>query len=250
MTTAPRQSCFAQIFSQTREQDLGRKRAVTEQTDATCPSPQHPGLPPLEAEGSGEITLLLSRSKDDPTAAEELLSRVYSELRKIGARKMAAERPGHTLQATDLVHEAWPRLVDEQGRASFQNRAHFFASAGEAMRRILVDRARAKQRIKRGGGAEILNIDSIEVKAPSGKDDEVLAVHDALDALAAEDSRKADVVKLHYFVGMPFEELASVLGISVPTAHRDWAFARAWLHQAIRGNKEQRAAVPKKSATT
>jgi RNA polymerase sigma factor (TIGR02999 family) len=185
----------------------------------------------------GDITLLLQRAKSDPSGCDELLEAVYGELRRIGGAKMARESPGHTLQATALVHEAWLRLVDEEGRANFDNRAHFFSAAAEAMRRILVDRARSKDRAKRGCGAEHVDVDDLEIAAPTPKSGELLAVHDALDALAAHDARKADVVKLHYFVGLSFEETAEVLGISVPTANRDWAFARAWLHQEISGTR-------------
>ncbi len=144
---------------------------------------------------------------------------------------MAGEHPGHTLQPTALVHEAWLRLGD----GSFENRAHFFGAAAEAMRRILVDRARRKQRAKHGGGQDHLNLDSLEIAAPEDSD-ELLAVHDALDRLAAHDARKAELVKLRYFAGLSFEECAALLGVSVPTAKRDWSFARAWLHSAIRND--------------
>jgi RNA polymerase sigma factor (TIGR02999 family) len=210
-------------------------RSENPQTSEPPPSP----TPTRQRSGNSAnaITLLLDRSKDDAAACEELLRLVYTELRKIGAAKMAGERPGHTLQATALVHEAWLRMVDEQGRVSFENRAHFFAAAAEAMRRILVDRARAKQRVKRGEQAEHLAIDAVEIAIPAGKHEELIAVHEALDRLGAHDARKAEVVKLHYFVGLSFEELAGVLGISVPTANRDWAYARAWLHEEIRASQ-------------
>jgi len=147
----------------------------------------------------------------------------------MAAAKMAREQPGQTLQATALVHEAWLRL----GEGVFANRAHFFAAAAEAMRRILVESARRKHREKRGGGAEHVDIAELEIAAPLGGEEESLAVHEALDRLAAQDARKAEVVKLRYFVGLGFEETAEILGISVPTAKREWAYARAWLHQAI-----------------
>jgi RNA polymerase sigma factor (TIGR02999 family) len=166
----------------------------------------------------------------DARAGEELLPLVYAELRQLARAKMAREQPGHTLQPTALVHEAWIRL----GGARFENRAHFFGAAAEAMRRILVERARRHQREKRGGGAELLNVDDVEIAAPTSNHAELLAVHEALDLLAARDPRKAELVKLRYFGGLSFEETASVLGISVPTAHRDWAYARAWLHQEMR----------------
>jgi RNA polymerase sigma factor (TIGR02999 family) len=154
---------------------------------------------------------------------------VYTELRQIAAAKMAREQRGQTLQATALVHEAWLRLGDRV----FQNRGHFFGAAAEAMRRILVDRARRKKSSKRGERAEHIDIEDVEIAAPLGDDDEMLAVHDALDRLAAYDPRKAELVKLRYFTGLSFEEAAEVLGISVRTAARDWDFARAWLHREI-----------------
>jgi RNA polymerase sigma factor (TIGR02999 family) len=177
-----------------------------------------------------DVTLLLQRlQQGDSLAADELAPLVYSELREMAAAKMAREK-GQTLQATSLVHEAWIRL----GGGDFHNRGHFFAAAAEAMRRILVERARRKQAEKRGGpSVEHVNIDEVEIIAPPGKDEETLAVDDALDALAAHDPRKAEVVKLRYFVGLSFEETAEVLGISMATAHREWAYARVWLHDQI-----------------
>jgi RNA polymerase sigma factor (TIGR02999 family) len=147
----------------------------------------------------------------------------------LAAAKMAREAPGNTLQATALVHEAWLRLGD----GAFANRAHFFGAASEAMRRILVERARRKLRRKRAGGAEHVDVNEIEIAAPPGDEEEILAVHEALDQLAALDGRKVEVVKLRYFAGCSFEETAEVLEISVPTAKSDWAYARAWLHQRI-----------------
>jgi RNA polymerase sigma factor (TIGR02999 family) len=177
-----------------------------------------------------DVTRILhSIEQGDPKAADELLPLLYAELRRLAAQKMAREQPGQTLQATALVHEAWLRLGD----GVFANRAHFFAAASEAMRRILVERARRKHREKRGGGAEHLDVDELEIAAPVGNEEESLAVDEALDRLAAHHARKAELVKLRYFVGFSFEEAAEVLGISVPTAKRDWAYARAWLHQEI-----------------
>ena len=161
-------------------------------------------------------------------ASEELMTTIYAELRRIAAAKMAREQPGHTLQATALVHEAWLRL----GSDVFENRAHFFGAAAEAMRRILVERARRKSSAHRGSGAEHCDIEEVEIAAPLG-DDELLAVNDALERLATYDPRKAELVKLRYFAGFSFEEAAEVLGISVRTAARDWDFARAWLHREI-----------------
>ena len=180
-----------------------------------------------------EATHILEAIEEgDAKATGKLLPMVYEELRRLAAQKMAREQPGHTLQATALVHEAWLRLgADSQ--PGWQTRAHFFAAAAEAMRRILVERARRKHRDKRGGGAEHVDVAELEIAAPPGNEEEALAVHEALDLFAAHDGRKAEVVKLRYFVGFSFEETAEVLGISVPTAKRDWAYARAWLHQEI-----------------
>jgi RNA polymerase sigma factor (TIGR02999 family) len=177
-----------------------------------------------------EIIRVLNALPDgEPRETDKLLPLVYQELRKLAAQKMAREQPGQTLQATALVHEAWLRLED----GVYANRAHFFAAASEAMRRILVERARRKQREKRGGGAEHVALDELEIAAPPGNEEESLAVDEALDRLAVHHARKAEVVKLRYFVGFSFEETAQVLGISLPTAKRDWAYARAWLHQEI-----------------
>src|SRR5688572_30271815 len=146
---------------------------------------------------------------------------------------MAREMPGHTLQPTALVHEAWLRLAGPDGQARFQNRAHFFGAAAEAMRRILIDRARRKQAARHGGGQQRLDVDEIEIPAPADEE-ELLAVNDALARFAEVDSRKAELVKLRYFVGMTIEEAALVLGISEPTAKRWWAYARAWLFSEIK----------------
>lgn len=164
----------------------------------------------------------------DVQANAELMPAIYSQLRRIAAAKLAGERPGQTLMATDLVHEAWLRLAD----TGFENRSHFFAAAAEAMRRILVDRARRKRCAKHGSGQDDLNVDGLDIAAPVDGD-ELLAVHDALDRLALLDARKADLVKLRYFVGLSFEECAALLEVSLPTVKRDWRFARAWLHHEI-----------------
>ena len=177
-----------------------------------------------------EITRLLHALGDgEPRAADELCQLVYSELRTLAGAKMARESPGQTLQPTALVHEAWLRLGD----GAFSNRAHFFAAAGEAMRRILIGRARRRHREKRGGGAEHVDVDDVEIAAPHDNEEESLAVDEALDRLAAHDARKAGVVKLRYFAGFSFEETAEALGISVPTAKREWTYARAWLRREI-----------------
>jgi RNA polymerase sigma factor (TIGR02999 family) len=174
-------------------------------------------------------------SRADPASAEELLALVYQELRKLAAHKMAGQVPGHTLQPTALVHEAWLRIsASEPGR--FVGRSHFFAAAAEAMRHILIDRARRKRAARHGGGQARLDLEQVEI-ASLADDDELLAVHDALDRLAAEDPKKAELTKLRYFVGMTFEEAAEVLEISVATAKRHWAYARAFLYEEIRADK-------------
>ena len=169
----------------------------------------------------------------DAPAGERLLELVYDELRKVAAHKMAHEASGHTLQPTALVHEAWLRLVSPQDQVRFQNRAHFFGAAAEAMRRILVDRAREKQALKRGGNLERVDIEDVELPSPM-PDDELLALDEALDRLATVDTRAAEMVKLCFFVGLTQEEAARELGVSVSTAERLWAFARAWLLREVR----------------
>ena len=164
-------------------------------------------------------------------AADELLPLVYDELRKLAAHKMASERPGQTLQPTALVHEAWLRLVGDQA-FEFENRAHFFAAAAEAMRRILVESARRKKRLKHGGQLERVDVDAVELSLPM-PDDELLALDDALDRLATVDSRAAEVVKLCFFVGLTQEQAARELDVSLSTAERLWAFARAWLFREM-----------------
>jgi RNA polymerase sigma factor (TIGR02999 family) len=180
-----------------------------------------------------EVTRILqSFKKDDPQAARELLPLVYEELRRLASHKMAGEAPGHTLQPTALVHEAWLRLAASNQR-SWENRAHFFSAAAEAMRRILVEHARRKKSLKRGGGVECDALDDsvLLVKAPP---DELLAVHEALDTLAAEDPMAAELVKLRYFVGMTMEEAATALGMAKRTAESIWTYARVWLRREIR----------------
>jgi RNA polymerase sigma factor (TIGR02999 family) len=165
-------------------------------------------------------------------AAEELLPLVYQELRRLAAHKLATLPAGHTLQATSLVHEAWLRLAGGRD-ARFAGRAHFFAAAAEAMRHIMIDSARRKRALRHGGDQVRVDIASIEI-AGGADEDELVAVHEALDQLAAEDPQKAELVKLRYFVGMTFEEAAEAMGISVATAKRHWTYARAWLYTQIR----------------
>ena len=182
-----------------------------------------------------DLTQILAAVQNgEPRAAEKLLPLVYDELRKLAAAKLAHERPGQTLQATALVHEAWLRIAGPDQR-TWNGRGHFFGAAAEAMRRILIDNARRKLRTKHGGGLARVDADGtgIAIAAPDSNTDEMLAVHDALDRLAAIDARKAELVKLRYFVGLSIEETAEALGISAPTAKRDWAYARAWLHREI-----------------
>jgi RNA polymerase sigma factor (TIGR02999 family) len=176
-----------------------------------------------------DVTRILDAiHQGDPKAADELLPMVYLELRKLAAQKMAREQPGQTLQATALVHEAWLRLDN----GSFANRAHFFAAAAEAMRRILVESARRKKRLKHGGQLERADIDALELPLPM-PDEELLALDEALDRLATVDLRAADVVKLCFFVGLTQEQAAHELGVSLSTVERLWSFARAWLFREV-----------------
>jgi len=182
----------------------------------------------------GDMTQLLSAMESgDPKAAEELLPLVYDQLRRLAAHKMAREHPGQTLQATALVHEAWIRLAGSD-RQHWVGRTHFFGAAAEAMRRILIDKARRRAALKRGEGLAPAELDEsqIELGAPA---DEILAVHEAIDELAAQEPVSAQVVKLRYFVGMSMPEIAEAMEVSLSTVERHWAFARAWLRQAIRG---------------
>jgi len=168
----------------------------------------------------------------EPQTASQLLDLLYEELRKLAAHKLANEAPGQTLQATALVHEAWLRLGGDH-QPLWANRAHFFAAAAEAMRRILVDKARRRRAVRHGGGAERVALDAIELPA-AADDDELLAVHEALDRLAKREHDKAELVKLRFFAGLSLEEAGRILGLSTPTAKRHWAYARAWLYREIR----------------
>jgi RNA polymerase sigma factor (TIGR02999 family) len=180
-----------------------------------------------------DVTRILSAMEaGDPHAAEQLLPLVYEELRRLAAQKMAHERGEQTLDATGLVHEAYMRLVGapsvSEGLARFENRRHFFAAAAEAMRRILVDRARQRKSLKRGGDRKRLCFDQLHLEAERTPA-EFLALHEALERLAAKDHRKAELVKLRFFAGLTNEQAAEALGISTSTADNDWAYARAWL---------------------
>ncbi|MEO8597554.1 MAG: sigma-70 family RNA polymerase sigma factor [Candidatus Solibacter sp.] len=178
--------------------------------------------------GSGDITHLLMEIRSGSRGAEaELMSRVYAELRRIAGASMRRERPDHTLQPTELVNEAYLRLVGQQDK-EWQNRAHFFAVAAQVMRRILVDYARARITDKRGGGAKRVNIDEIQV-AFDMPSEELLALHEALERLKTFDPRQGQVVELRIFGGMTEDEIAEVVGTSSRTVKRDWRLARAWL---------------------
>ena len=179
-----------------------------------------------------DVTRILGQIESgDPHAAQELLPLVYNELRQLAAAKMAQERPDQTLQATALVHEAYIRLVDQSAGEHWENRRHFFAAAAEAMRRILVDHARQRLATKRGRGIRRQTLDANLIGTASPE--EILAVHDALDALAQEDAMAADVVRLRYFGGFSIEEAATILGVSRATAYRLWTFAHAWLWASL-----------------
>ncbi len=181
-----------------------------------------------------DATLILAEIEaGDAEAPGRLLAMVYDELRLLAARKMAQEPPGHTLQPTALVHEAWLRLVNAEGR-KFANQAHFFAAAGEAMRRILIDRARRRQAERHGGKQERVEFVEGHLVAPA-EDELLLAVDDALEKLAREHPAQAQVVKLRFHCGMTNEETAQALNVSVATVKNYWVFARAWLFDAVRG---------------
>ena len=176
-----------------------------------------------------QLTQILERvERGDAWATEELLPLVYEELRRLAAQKMTREAAGHTLQPTALVHEAWLRLGGSDAPA-FQNRAHFFGAAAEAMRRILIEHARRRLATKRGAGVEVIDLEGFEIASPVADDDQLLAMNDALEKLAGLDPRKAELVKLRYFIGLNFEETAAALNIAMPTAKQCWANARAWL---------------------
>jgi RNA polymerase sigma factor (TIGR02999 family) len=180
-----------------------------------------------------EVTRILSAiEQGEPHAAEQLLPLVYDELRRLAAQRLAQEAPGQTLEATALVHEAYLRLVDVDQAPHWDSRGHFFAAAAEAMRRILIDQARRKKRSKHGGGRHRVSLDEA-LSIGQAPNDDVLALDEALEKLAAADPAKAQLVKLHYFAGLTLEEAGRVLGISHRTAKRHWAYARAWLYAAI-----------------
>src|SRR5207248_2075100 len=184
-----------------------------------------------------EVTSILSAIQaGDPAAAEQLLPLVYDEFRCLAAQQLAREKPGQTLQPTALVHEAYLRLVGDQ---RFENRGHFFAAAAEAMRRILVENARRKGRDKHGGGRRRADAD-LDALMRAGPDEEILALHDALDEFAAHDPLKAKLVELRFFAGLTLRQAAECLNISLSTADRGWCYARAWLYAAMAGDSAEK----------
>src|SRR5579871_727353 len=180
---------------------------------------------------SDATAILTAVERGETNAADQLLILVYDELRRLAASKMAREAPGHTLQPTELVHEAWLRLIGAE-TPKFANRAHFFSAAAEAMRRILIDRARRKLTARHGGNFERVNLEGQDLAAPAA-DEELLSVNEALDGLAKDHPVEAEVVKLRYFAGMTNEETSRALGISVTTVKCYWTFARTWILHAI-----------------
>ena len=181
-----------------------------------------------------DVTRLLSAiDHGDPHAAAELLPLVYDELRKLAAQRLAQENPGQTLQATALVHEVYLRLVGSDRPQDWHGRGHYFGAAAEAMRRILVENARRKQTARRGGGRDRVDLNGLDVPAADDRAADLLALDEALTAFALEEPAKAELVKLRYFAGLTLEEAAACLGISLATAKRHWALARAWLFAAL-----------------
>lgn len=180
-----------------------------------------------------DITLALQAvEQGQPGAPEKFLELVYAELRRLAAAKMAREQPGLTLQPTALVHEAWLRIGADR-QPSWKSRAHFFGAAAEAMRRILIERARRRQAVRHGAGQERVDVEEVDIAPPGQDDAQILAVNDALERLAHEDPRVAELVKLRYFVGLTLEECAQTLDVSEVTARRWWAYAKSWLYREI-----------------
>jgi len=180
-----------------------------------------------------DVTQILSQIESgDPAAAEQLLPLVYEELRKLATAKLAQEKPGHTLQATALVHDAYLRLVDGDKAQHWNSRGHYFAAAAEAMRRILVEQARRKKQVKRGGDLQRVALDAVELPAEPLADD-LVVLDESLCRLEAHDSLAAKVVKLRYFAGLTMPETAQALDIPLRTAERNWTYARTWLHQDL-----------------
>jgi RNA polymerase sigma factor (TIGR02999 family) len=186
-----------------------------------------------------DVSQLLSAiEQGDPRAAGQLLPLVYDELRRLAAQRLVRESPGLTLQPTELVHEAYLRLVGADAASRWDGRGHFFAAAAEAMRRILVENARRKRSLKRGGGRQRQPLEDVHLAAAEADDDNLLAIDEALARFAAKDRAKAELVKLRFFAGCTIDQAARSLGISAATAERWWAYARAWLHQEINRGAE------------
>ena len=185
-----------------------------------------------------DITQILSAIEDgDSQAAEQLLPLVYDELRKLAAAKLAQEKPGQTLQATALVHEAYLRLVDVEKAQRWDSRRHFFSAAAESMRRILVEKSRRKRRLKRGGEVNRVPLDDVEIEVEATQLD-LLALDEALGKLAAESPEKAEIVQLRFFAGLSHEEVAAILGVSIITVKRHWRYARVWLLRQMKGGQD------------
>jgi RNA polymerase sigma factor (TIGR02999 family) len=207
--------------------------AITNPSDYTLNTPKLAGA----VAAMTDVTQILSDiEQGDEHAAEKLLPLVYGELRKLAAQKLAHEKPGQTLEATALVHEAYLRLVDTDKVQRWNSRGHFFAAAAEAMRRILVEQARRKGREKHGGSRQRVALDGLELAVELAVDD-LLPLDEALTALAQRDAQAAQLVQLHCFAGLSIEQAAEVLGLSARTAYRDWTFARAWLYRMLKVNE-------------
>jgi RNA polymerase sigma factor (TIGR02999 family) len=185
-----------------------------------------------------EVTQILSQiEQGHPSAAEQLLPFVYDELRRLASARLAQEKPGQTLQATALVHEAYLRLVDVDKAQHWDSRRHFFSAAAESMRRILVEKARRKGRLKRGGNLDRVPLDQVEIKVETSQLD-LLALDEALAKLASESPERAEIVRLRFFAGLSHEEVAELLGVSVVTVKRHWRYARVWLLRQMEGHRD------------
>jgi RNA polymerase sigma factor (TIGR02999 family) len=193
-------------------------------------------MPPVVNSSSGVTELLERASSGDPTAARELLPLVYEQLRASAARHMASERPGHTLQPTALVHEAFLRLVGE-GHTTWDGRGHFYVAAANAMRRILIDHARKRGRQKRGGDWQRLDLDSVDLAREPAPLEDIVSVDEAIRRLEKRDERMAKIVRLRFFAGLGVQEIAEVMGITDRTVRREWAVARAWLYRELAGEQ-------------
>lgn len=212
--------------------ELAGARPQTEERTRGPRQSREPQPTSPKADAMSDATVMFAAIQaGDAKAAEQLLVLVYDELRRLAASKLAREAPGQTLQPTALVHEAWLRLVGDQN-PSFNDRTHFFRASAEAMRRILIDRARRKKTQRHGGGCQWVHFEDFEVAAPSA-DDQLLAMNEALDKLARLHPVQAELVKLRYFAGLTNEEVSEVLGVSVSTAKNYWSFSRAWLLNEI-----------------